>query len=75
MVHTDCGTAFHNELIEELLRMSGTEQSLTTAYSGEENGIVEKANQEVLRHLNAILFDSRSMTDVHSSSYLWYSGS
>jgi len=39
--------------------MSGTEQSLTTAYSSEENGIVERANQEVLRHLNAILFDSR----------------
>ena len=59
VVHTDRGTAFHNELIEELLRMSGTEQSLTTAYSSEENGIVERANQEVLRHLNAILFDSR----------------
>ena len=39
--------------------MSGTDQSLTTAYSSEENGIVERANQEVLRHLNAILFDSR----------------
>ena len=39
--------------------MSGTEQSLNTAYSSEENGIVERVNQEVLRHLNAILFDSR----------------
>ena len=39
--------------------MSGTDQSLTTAYSSEENGIVERANQDVLRHLNAILFDSR----------------
>ena len=45
VVHTDRGTAFHNELVEELLRMSGTEQSLTTAYSSEENGIVERANQ------------------------------
>jgi transposase InsO family protein len=59
VVHTDHGTAFHNELVDELLRMSGTEQSLTTAYSSEENGIVERAYQEVLRHLNAILFDSR----------------
>jgi transposase InsO family protein len=59
VVHTDRGTAFHNELVSELLRISGTEQSLTTAYSSEENGIVERANQEVLRHLNAILFDSR----------------
>jgi hypothetical protein len=59
VLHTDRGTAFHNELVSELLRMTGTEQSLATAYSSEENGIVERANQEVLRHLNAILFDSR----------------
>ncbi len=39
--------------------MTGVEQSLTTAYSSEKNGIVERANQEVVRHLNAILFDSR----------------
>ena len=58
VVHTDRGTAFHNELVSELLRMTGTEQSLSTAYSSEENGIVERANQEVLRHLNVILFDS-----------------
>jgi len=49
----------HDGLVAELLRMSGVEQSLTTAYSSEENGIVERANQEVLRHLNAILFDAR----------------
>ena len=59
VVHTDRGTAFHNEVVEELLRMTGVveelQQSLATAYSSEENGI----NQEVLRHLNAILFDSR----------------
>ena len=53
------GTAFHNELVSRLLHMTGTEQSLTTAYSNEENGIVERANQEVLCHLNAMLFDAR----------------
>ena len=55
VVHTDRGTAFDNELVSELLRMTGTEQSL----SSEEKGIVERANQEVLRHLNAILFDTQ----------------
>ena len=65
VVHTDRGTAFHNELVSEQLRMTGTEQSLSTAYSSEENGIVERANQEVLRHLNAILFDTR----VHDKSF------
>ena len=56
VVHTDRGTVFHNELVSELIRMTGTEQLLSTAYSREENEIVERANQEVLHHLNAILF-------------------
>ena len=59
VINTDRGTAFHNEVVEALLRITGVEQSLTTVYSSEENGIVERANQEVLRHLNAILFDLR----------------
>ena len=59
VIHTDQGPAFHNELVQELLRLSGIEQSFATAYSSEENGIVERANQEILRHLCALLFDSR----------------
>jgi hypothetical protein len=59
VVHTDRDTAFHNELITELLRVAGREQSLITAYSKEENTIVERANKEVVRHLNALLFDAR----------------
>ena len=59
VVHTNRGKTFHNELVSELLRMSGIEQSFTTAYSSEENGIVDRTNQELLRHLNAILFVSR----------------
>ena len=35
------------------------EHSFATAYSSEENDIVKRANQEVLRHLRNILFDSR----------------
>jgi len=34
------------------------EKSLRTAYSKEENVIVEHANKEVLRHLDALLFDA-----------------
>jgi hypothetical protein len=45
--------------LNEKLFHGRCELSLTTAYSSEENGIVEGSNQEVLRHLNAILFDSR----------------
>jgi hypothetical protein len=33
VVHTDRGTVFYNEVVEELLRTTGVEQSLNTAYS------------------------------------------
>ena len=59
VIHTDQGPAFHNDLITELTRLCGIEHSLATAYSSEENGIVERANQDVIRHLRALLFDSR----------------
>jgi len=55
VIHTDQGPAFHNEMVQELLRLCAIEESFAT----EENGIVERANQEVLRHLRALLFDSR----------------
>jgi len=55
----DQGSAFYNELVIELLRLCAIEQSFATAYSKEENGIVERANQEVLRHLRALFFDTR----------------
>ena len=53
VIHTDQGPAFHNELVQELLRLCAIENSFATAYSSEENGIVERANQEVMRHLRA----------------------
>jgi hypothetical protein len=58
VIHTDQGPAFHNELVQELLRLCAIEHSFATAYSSEENGIVERANQEVMRHLRVLLFDN-----------------
>jgi len=62
VLYTDQGPAFHNEIVTELMRLCGIEQSFATAYSKEENGIVERAKQEVLRHLRALLFDARGLT-------------
>ena len=42
-----------------LSRLSQVEHSFATAYSKEENSLVERANQEVMRHLRAMLFDAR----------------
>ena len=59
VIHTDQGPAFRNELFSGLSRLSQVEHSFATAYSKEENGLVERANQEVMLHLRAILFDAR----------------
>ena len=55
VIHTDQGPAFHNDLVIELVRLCGIEQSFATAHSSEENGIVERANQEVLRHIDIVV--------------------
>ena len=45
-IRDSCGTAFHNELVSELLHMCRAQHELTIAYSKEENAIVERANQQ-----------------------------
>jgi len=62
-IRSDRGPQFANEVIAELLKLVGTEHQLTLAYSSEENGIVERANKEVMRHLRAILLDKNVVTD------------
>jgi len=66
VVHTDQGSFFRNELFAELTRLAKCKRSFATAYLKEENGIIERANQEVMRHIRAILFDAR----VHDNEFL-----
>jgi hypothetical protein len=54
---SDMGLQFINKLHEELYTLTGINKLETTPYSHEENGLVERANKEVLRHTRAILFD------------------
>ena len=56
---TDNGPAFANDLLKGLANLLGSTNELTTAYLSEENGIVERANKEVLRHLRALVFETR----------------
>jgi hypothetical protein len=56
-IKSDKGSQFVNDVIRHLLATVGIEHKLSLAYSKEENAIVERSNKEVLRHLNAILFD------------------
>jgi transposase InsO family protein len=54
---SDNGSQFQNKLHDELHTLVGVDKLRTTPYSHEENGIVERANKEILRHVRSILFD------------------
>jgi len=56
---TDNGTQFKNELISALDALLGVNHKFTFAYSKEENGLVERVNKEVMRHMRNIIFDIR----------------
>ena len=59
-LHSDNGSQFVNEIIEEFLVLLGTTRSLILAYSHEENSFVERANKEVMRQLRAMLLERRA---------------
>ena len=58
-IRTDNGPAFANDLLKGVANLLGSTNEITTAYSSEENGIVERANKEVLRTLQALVFETR----------------
>ena len=59
---TDPCSAFYNELVSELLHMCRAHHELTIAYSKEENAIAERADQEVIRHLNQRIMNTVEKT-------------
>ena len=50
-ITTDNGTQFVNRLIEQFCDLANINADKIHAYSKEENGLVERANKEVFRHL------------------------
>ena len=61
MVRSDKGSHFANDLIKEVLVLTGTPHNLTLSYSKQENGVVERANREVNRHLRALTFETNDV--------------
>lgn len=55
---SDNGTQFVNNLITAFLGASKIKHALINAYSSEENGIVERANKEVNRHVESMAYDT-----------------
>ena len=58
-IRHDGGPQFVNEVLDNFARLTHTEQQRTTAYSSEENAIVERSHKETLRHLRAIIYNDR----------------
>ena len=54
---TDYGSQFVNQMLAHFHDITGIKHHMTIPYSKEENGIVERANKEVNRHIRNILFD------------------
>jgi hypothetical protein len=52
---TDNGTQYQNDLIKRYCTLTGIEQLFVLAYSKEENGLVERANGSVMRHLKNLV--------------------
>ena len=49
-IQSDRGTQFINDAVEDLINQLGCRRIKTTAYSKEENAIVERSNKEVNRY-------------------------
>ena len=56
-IRTDNGRQLVNSLLKEIYEAGDIKMFVNTPHSHEENGIVERANKEVLRHLRAYCFD------------------
>lgn len=54
-IQSDRGSSFVNDTIRAFLELQGAEQVLSVQYSHQENGIVERANKEIVRWLRDFL--------------------
>ena len=62
---SDGGTQFVNQHVKDLLQSHGVEMLTTNPDSHEENGLVERTNKEVVRHLRSLMFDIGTLDGWH----------
>ena len=55
IIRSDNGGQFVGEIFKKMVQLMGSKQLLTVGYKPSANGIVERANAEVVRHLSAIV--------------------
>jgi transposase InsO family protein len=66
---SDNGSQFVNASFKAYLAHRKVAHEFTLAYSKEENGMVERQNREVLRHLRAFIYDRRVRDTWHKHVY------
>jgi hypothetical protein len=59
-VQSDNGSQYVSQTVEQLLQLLQVSKRYTVPYRPQANGIVERSNKEILKHLRAILFDKRT---------------
>ena len=63
-IHSDLGSQYLNQVVEEMEQLIGFTHTFNiSAHSKEENGMVERANKEVMRHLRTYIFDKNIVSD------------
>ena len=55
-IQSDRGPEFVNDIIQEFIKIVGTEHVKTVQYSKEENAVVERCNREILRHVRGLVY-------------------
>ena len=58
VIHSDNGPQYAAQVVVEFIRMFESEKSTTLPYRPQANGICERVNGEVMRHLTALTMDS-----------------
>ncbi|KAG9390150.1 hypothetical protein J8273_8189 [Carpediemonas membranifera] len=62
-IQSDNGSQYRNELVALLTAAYSIPHHYSTPYRPASNGIVERANAEIVRHLRTLLHDNRMATD------------
>jgi hypothetical protein len=62
-IHSDKGTQFVNDVIQELLQFTETPWTVSTPYSHEENGLVERVIKDVRAQLKAYCIERGDVKD------------
>ena len=71
VIISDQGREFVNKLEEELLRLTGTDHRVTSAYHPQTNGLTERFNQTLQAALVKVINDTQDDWDEHLPAILF----